>query len=233
MRGKTIAVVRHAQEELKRLSNPDKAESMQAYMKTDMPFYGVQKPARTQILRHLKTELAPVDREEYEEMVAALWELTHREEKYLALAVAGAFGEFIVVESLPLYRRLIIEGAWWDFVDDVAMHMIRQLVLGDPGEIWPTIEEWNGDEDLWLRRTSIICQVGAKDRTDSDRLFRFCEARLAEREFFIRKAIGWALRDYAKTDPSAVVVFATAHRAELSGLSFREATKQIRHLVSG
>jgi 3-methyladenine DNA glycosylase AlkD len=212
-------------------ANPDKAVGMQAYMKTDMPFYGVQKSGRTKVFRHIRVEYAPETRDSYVALTTALWELPHREEKYLALAVAGGFKQFVVPESLPLYRRLIVEGAWWDFVDDVAVHMIRKLVLDYPHETWPTVDVWNEDEDLWLRRTSIICQVGAKERTDSDRLFRFCVARLDEKEFFIRKAIGWALRDYAKTDPAAVADFATRHRNAMAGLSFREATKHIGHLV--
>ncbi len=212
-------------------ANPAKAEGMAAYMKTEMPFYGVQKPGRTEILRHLKAEFAPRDRVSYTEVVTALWELPHREEKYLAQAVAIEFAEYIVPDSLPLYRRFIVEGAWWDFVDETATHLIRELVLGYPDEVWPVVDTWVNDENMWLRRAAIICQVGAKDRTDADRLFAFCRSRLEEKEFFIRKAIGWVLRDYAKTDAQAVAYFVNEHRDELSGISFREATKHIGHLV--
>lgn len=213
-------------------ANPEKAAGMQAYMKTDMPFYGVQKPARTAILRQLTREFPPRDRDEYEALAEALWELPHREEKYLAQGVAVAFDEFIVPASLPLYERFIVEGAWWDFVDETATHMIRELVLDRPDEVWPTVDQWNDADDMWLRRASIICQIGAKERTDTERLFAFCESRMHETEFFIRKAIGWALREYAKTDPEAVARFANQHQQSLSGLSFREATKHIGHLVT-
>jgi 3-methyladenine DNA glycosylase AlkD len=228
----TRDAVAYAKAALAAKANPDKARGMQAYMKTEMPFYGVQKPGRSEVLRHLKKEFAPRDREEYEALVTALWELPHREEKYLAQGVALAFRRFIVPESLPLYRRFIVEGAWWDFVDETATHMIRELVLDFPGEVWPTVDVWNGHDDMWLRRTSIICQIGAKDRTDAGRLFRFCEGRMHETEFFIRKAIGWALREYAKTDPDAVAGFVIEQREGLSGLSFREATKHIGQLVA-
>lgn len=227
------AAVAHVQSALGQRANPQKAEDLQAYMKTGMPFYGVQKPARTEILGHLKKEFAPGDRDEYEALVTALWELPHREEKYLAQGVAVTFKKFIVPDSLPLYRRFIVEGAWWDFVDETATHMIRELVLDHPYEIWPVVDSWNDHDDMWLRRTSIICQIGAKERTDADRLFRFCEKRMHETELFIRKAIGWALREYAKIDPEAVARFADERRGELSALSFREATKHIGHLVSG
>lgn len=212
-------------------ANPDKAGGMAAYMKTDMPFYGVQKPARTQILGHLKKEFPPTDIHEYHALATALWELPYREEKYLAQGVAVAFGQFMVAESLPLYTRFIVEGAWWDFVDEAATHMVRQLVVYQPDETWPVVDTWNGHDDMWLRRASIICQNGAKERTDSERLFLFCQRRAHETEFFIRKAIGWALREYAKTDAAAVAAFATTHREELSALTFREATKHIGQMV--
>jgi 3-methyladenine DNA glycosylase AlkD len=216
---------------LTEVANPVKASGMQAYMKTDMPFYGVQKEGRTVILRQLVRDFQPADRSEYEDLVLGIWDLPHREEKYLALAFARHFKTYIVVASLPLYRRLITEGAWWDFVDEIATRLIRQLVVEMPAETWPVVEGWIDDEDMWLRRTAIVCQIGARERTDVDRLFRFCAQRAYERQFFIRKAIGWALREYAKTDPEAVAQFVTEHRDQLSGLSFREASKHIGHLL--
>jgi 3-methyladenine DNA glycosylase AlkD len=197
-----------------------------------MPFYGVPKPARAPIFRQLVHEFPPADRDGYQGLVLGLWNLSHREEKYLALGVAQHFRKFVDTVSLPLYRRLIVEGAWWDFVDAVAIHLIGHLVVNHPAEAWPEVDTWIDHPDMWLRRSAIICQVGAKGRTDAERLFAYSEGRLAEKEFFIRKAIGWALRDYARTDPEAVAGFVTTHRDRLSGLSFREATKHIGHLVS-
>lgn len=225
----SVALVREA---LTAAADPEKARAMARYMKTDMPFYGVQKPGRAPILRQLRREFPPADRNEYEALVLALWGLPHREEKYLAQGVAGAFPEFIVPASFPVYERFVVEGAWWDFVDDTATHLIRHLVLEFGEQTWPLVDRWNEDDDMWRRRSSLICQVGARERTDVDRLFRYCLARAEETEFFIRKAIGWALRDYAYVDPEAVAGFVSSHRGRLSGLSFREATKHIGNLVA-
>jgi len=200
---------------------------MQAYMKTDMPFYGVQKPGLKMIIRRLKDEFAPSDQDEYESLVLALWDLPHREEKHLGLAVGVQNRQFHTPTSLPLYRRLIVEGAWWDFVDEVSTHMVREVVRDYPAPAWSVVDHWIDDEVMWLRRSAITCQVGVKERTDAVRLFSFCEQRAFEKEFFVRKAIGWALREYSKTDPEAVTAFAIEHREELSGLSFREATRHI------
>lgn len=226
------SAVAFIQSELEKQSNPEKAEGMAWYMKTEMPFYGVQKPGRTKIMREVKKQFPPVDHAHYLALASALWELPHREEKYMAQAVAVTFKEFMVPDSLPLYTRFITEGAWWDFVDETATHMIRELVLDFPAVLWPTVDRWIDDEDMWLRRTALICQIGAKEMTDTDRLFSYCAKRMDEKEFFIRKAIGWALREYAKTDAHAVAQFAKENRDQLSGLSFREATKHIGHLVN-
>jgi 3-methyladenine DNA glycosylase AlkD len=225
------AAVRFASDSLAAVADPEKAAGMQAYMKTAMPFYGVQKPVRAPILRALISEHPPSSRAEYERLVLGLWKQAHREEKYLALGVAAAHRRFIVPASLPLYQRLIVEGAWWDLVDEVATRLIRTLVVAHAADVWPSVDSWIESRDMWLRRAAIICQVGAGRDTDAERLFRFSAARAHETEFFVRKAIGWALREYARTDADAVATFVTAHRDELSGLSYREATKHIGGLV--
>jgi 3-methyladenine DNA glycosylase AlkD len=176
-------------------------------------------------------EFAPESRIEYEQLVLALWTLPHREEEYLAQGVALRHKEFMIPETLPLFRQMITEGAWWDFVDETAIHMVRHLIVNYSDEKWPIVDTLIEDGDMWLRRSAIICQVGAKEHTDPDRLLRFCEQRAFEAKFFIRKAIGWSLREYAKTNPELVADFAISHREELSGLSFREATKHIGQQV--
>ena len=216
-----------AADRLAAVADADKAVAMAAYMKTDMAFYGVQKAGRTPVMREIGRDFPPATNEEYREAVRALWALPHREEKYLALGYARKFGDYVTGRNLDLYRRLITEGAWWDLVDETAVHLVGHVLRGRRDRTSSTIRSWNEDPDLWLRRTSIICQVGHKEDTDRQLLFAVCTPRLEEKDFFIRKAIGWALRDYAKTDPAAVRGYVTAHRAAMSGLSYREATKHL------
>ena len=220
-------LVEYVQSELTRLADPDKAPQMAAYLKTDMPFYGVPTPDRRQIGRHLKREFAPESATEYRATVETLWELPHREEKYLAIDVARAHPGFITFGQLDLYQKLIVEGAWWDFVDTIASGIIGRVLLNDRTRMRPVLDEWIDCDDLWLRRTAIISQLEHKDATDSGMLFDYCLRRAFEKEFFIRKAIGWALRQYARTDPEAVTGFLLEHREQLSGLSFREAAKHL------
>lgn len=122
---------------------------------------------------------------------------------------------------------MAVEGAWWDLVDDVAANLVGALLLGHRAAMRPVMEAWVDDDDMWRRRTAILSQLRHRDQTDAEMLFDFCRRRAHETEFFIRKAIGWALREYSKTDPGAVAAFLRRHGDELSGLSRREAAKHL------
>lgn len=196
-------------------------------MKTSMPFYGVPKPLRTPIAREFQLRFPPRDATEYRVNVAGLWELDHREEKYLALGYAQEFKDFITIDQIDLYQRLISEGAWWDLVDEVAGHLVGRVVRADRERMRSVLEGWIDHSDMWLRRAAILSQLGHKDKTDWPMLSGFCLRRAHEKEFFIRKAIGWALREYARVEPERVREFAETNQNLLSGLSYREATKHL------
>lgn len=221
------ALTRVAGAELAERANPEKAAGMAAYMKTGQPFYGVQKPGRTEVFNQLIAQFPPMNRTDYRQAVLALWAQPHREEQYLALGYARAFPRYVTLSSVPLYRRLIKEGAWWDFVDEAAAHLVGAVLANQRDRMTRKVRAWIDDDDMWLRRTSIIAQLTHKADTDEALLFDACAARMHETEFFIRKAIGWALREYAKTDPDAVRAFVAANRDGLSALSYREATKHL------
>ena len=212
---------------LREAGDPVKAAAMARYMKTADPFYGVQKPARKVILREMLQRFPIESAAVYEASVGALWEQPHREEKYLALSVASTLTKFIEFDRLDLYRNLITEGAWWDFVDEVAAKCVGQVWMQERTRTTPIMRRWVESDDLWLRRTAIIGQLKHKEATDAPTLFDFCLRRAWEPEFFIRKAIGWALREYAKTAPDRVTRFVLEYEDRLSRLSFREATKHL------
>ena len=204
----------------------ERASGMAAYLKTDMPFYGVSSPVRRQIVKQLGG-LAPESNDRYRSQVTDLWELPHREEKYLAIDWARRHRAFVTFENLDLYERMITEGAWWDLVDDIAANLVGTVVRTDLDRMRPVLERWLTGDDLWLRRTVIICQLKSKEKTDTALLFDACERTAHETDFFIRKAIGWALRQHSRVDPDAVRDFVGRHRDDLSGLSLREATKYL------
>lgn len=221
-------LVDFVQDQLSRLADPDKAAPMAAYMKTEMPFYGVQTPERRPIAREMNRRYAPANRDDYEAAVLALWQLPHREEKYLAISYASSHQDFINGASLPLYETLVRTGAWWDFVDSTAIKLVGGVLAAEMEDTFVVLDRWITDPDLWIRRTAIISQIGMKEDTDSKRLFAYCLSCAAEKEFFIRKGIGWALREYSCVRPDAVRAWLLAHRDALSGLSFREGAKALR-----
>ncbi len=207
-------------------ADPERAPAMAAYMKTDMPFFGVAAAPRRKVGSAAVKAFRPTDRADYEAKVRALWGHTHRETKYVAVQFA-AQKRWIDVASLPLYRQLVVEGAWWDFVDEVAARLVGGALANAPAAVFPVLDRWIDDDVMWLRRTAILAQLKMKERTDAERLFRYCRARMHETEFFVRKAIGWALRQYAYVDPDAVRAFVDAEKGNLSGLTYREATKHL------
>ena len=221
------ALVRFVQTELAKRADTNKAAPMAAYMRTAMPFYGVASPRRREVAKEMRARFEPTSNEEYRQQVLTLWSLPHREEKYLALDLAVDNRKFITLDNLDLYERLIREGQWWDLVDEVAARLVGKVWLERRQQVTPVMSGWIDDPDLWIRRTALIGQLGHKQQTDASLLFDFCSRRAHETDFFIRKAIGWALRQYAKTDPDAVRGFLTAHGEKLSGLSRREAAKHL------
>lgn len=221
------SVVDFVRGEFEALADPDKAGPMAAYLKTDMPFYGIQKPDREPVHRELKKRFIPANRRDYEAVVRALWELPHREEKYAAIEFAIMHEPFITSASLPLYQRLVREGAWWDLVDGVAVVLVGGLLLRERAKVKPIIEEWIEDSDMWIRRTALLAHNKHRKNTDYRQLFDHCLRRAPEKEFFIRKAIGWALREYSYAEPKRVRDFLTKHRSVLSSLSYKEGAKQL------
>jgi 3-methyladenine DNA glycosylase AlkD len=207
----------------------ERAPAAQAYMKSAMPFRGVPVP---QVRRTTQTLLAahPLpDARAWHATVLALWDgAAYREERYAAIALVRSrqARPFQDMAALELYRHMVVTGAWWDFVDELA-HAVGAVLraVGPPAAA--AVRAWSRDEDLWLRRVAILCQLGFRRDTDTALLLECIEANLADREFFIRKAIGWALRDYSYADPAWVAGVVEAAGDRMSPLSRREATKQL------
>jgi 3-methyladenine DNA glycosylase AlkD len=205
------------------------AVDMQRYMKSAMPFRGVAKPARERLLRAAVADHPLADTAALEAAVGELWDgAEFREERYLALSLAGhrRHARWVGPSWVPLLRHWIVTGAWWDFTDEIAGRRVGPLMRAHPDTLRPVVRAWITDPDRWLRRTSVICQLGSGAATDTALLTEAIEANLADPDFFLRKGIGWALRQHARTDPEWVRAFVAGHPG-LSPLSRREA---LRHL---
>jgi 3-methyladenine DNA glycosylase AlkD len=216
-----IAEIRSA---LRDAADPALAPGQQAYMKSSMPYLGVRVPEVRRLVREAARGIGDAD--VLREAALALWRKAgHREERCAAQALTALRplrGRF---DMLDVHEEMIRTGAWWDHVDEVA-HRLAELLDAYPTELSVELRVWSDDEDFWIRRAAIIAQLGRKERVDRALLTAVIEPNIEDPEFFLRKAIGWALREVARTDPSWVRSFVEAHPA-LSPLSRREALKHL------
>ena len=206
-------------------ADPGIAAGQQTYMKSSMPFLGVRVPEVRRFTKAAAREHPPSGVADLERAARTLRdEASHREERYAATALTALPLARGRLELLPFYEHLAVTGAWWDHVDEVA-HRIATLHDAHPVPTAAEVRSWSRSDDLWLRRLAILGQLGRKDRVDLALLADLIEPNAADTEFFIRKAIGWALREAARVDPDWVRTFVQQH--ELSPLSRREALKHL------
>lgn len=204
---------------------------MQAYMKSTMPYLGVPTPLLRKTCRVVFADLEFPTARSWQECILGIWrEARFREERYAALWLAGdkRARAFQTPAAMKMYEELIVAGAWWDFVDDIASHRVGPILASHPGIMRRKMLAWSRCNNVWKRRTAILCQLGFKSRTDLELLYACIEPSLGSPEFFLQKAIGWALRQYAWTDPKEVRCYVAANGQRLSALSRREALKNMQ-----
>ncbi|MEH0157930.1 DNA alkylation repair protein [Limibacter armeniacum] len=207
-------------------ANPNIAPSMKTYMKEQFEFFGIKSPERNALLKHFIETYGQPDYSELEEVVKVLWNQHERECQYVALELAKKQKRHFTIESLSWFEWMIVNKSWWDTVDAIASHLVGALFKRYPELVYPTVEKWMVSDNMWLKRTCLIFQLKYGKTTDEDLLFSCVQDLREVDDFFIRKAIGWALRQYAKTAPNTVVDFVA--RIPLKPLSEKEALKHIR-----
>lgn len=227
MSHKTLIQLR---KELALAGDKEKAKGMQAYMKSVMPYHGVMSPNAKAIYKKVFLESKFESAADWQQQVLAIWRgAKFREERYAAIALAAhkKAGEYQIPSALKLYEEMIVDGAWWDYVDDLAIHKVGPIVGTHPEVMQKKMLSWSKSSDIWKRRTSIICQIQLKDKLDLDFLYTCIEPSMSSKEFFLRKGIGWALRQVAWTQPHEVIRYVRKYRNELSPLTKREALKNV------
>lgn len=199
-------------------------------MKSQMKYRGVAAPVQKALWRKIFREYPLPSANVWRRVALQLWRgARFREERYAAVALTDlkAYETYRTTAAVPMFEEMIVTGAWWDLVDIIASHQLGDILRNEPRRMKPLIRRWAVDRDMWKRRAAILCQLGFKRDTDLDLLYACIEPNLDRPEFFLRKAIGWALRQYAWTDPHEVRRYVKAKKARLSPLSVREATKNI------
>jgi len=204
-------------------ANPEHAEKMSAYMRNQFPFLGLRSPERLETTKAFLAQYGIPSFEELEGIARELWALPEREFQYTSILLLEKKLKQATSDQIELLEQLIITRSWWDTVDIIAGKLVGSLFTRYPELIQPYVWKWVQSDEMWLRRSAILLQLNYKGRTDKELLFECIRRCAHEDEFFIRKAIGWALRQYAKTDKQAIIQF--VEETELSPLSKKEALK--------
>ncbi len=199
---------------------------MTAYMRGQFAFVGIGSPEREELIRAAAEGLGKPSERDLTDLALSCWKKEDRDYQHAACKMLRRHATVLTPEFIFVAERLITAKSWWDTVDELAVHVIGPLVRRHPS-LGRTMDAWIASENIWLARTAILHQTRYKGGTDEKKLFAYSRRRAADTEFFIRKAIGWALREYAKTNPTAVKRFVGENQDLLSGLSRREALKHL------
>ena len=219
-----VAAVKSA---LRAMADPERAAGAQAYMKSRIPSLGVRVPEVRRVAAQAVRDFPPASAAQLRATVLELWRSsTFREERYAAIDLTAHRLLSGWMDMLPVYEEIIRTGAWWDFADGVSGR-ICGLLLAHGETMSAVLRQWSRDPDVWIRRASITSQLRAGKATDSQLLADVIEQNIGDPEFFIRKAIGWALRQYARTAPEWVEAFVSRNSGALSPLSQREALRRL------
>ncbi|MBQ1001156.1 DNA alkylation repair protein [Streptomyces sp. RK62] len=207
-------------------ADPERAVVMRAYMKDVAPFLGIPSPERRALSRSVLRGTPRPDERDCTAVALRCWQLPEREYQYFAVDLLRRHVRRLSSGFLPMARHLVTTVPWWDTVDALAAHVVGGLVAADPA-LTADMDAWIEDDDLWVVRTALLHQLRYGERTDAGRLFGYCLGQSGHPDFFVRKAIGWCLREYAKTDPDAVRDFLAREGGRFAPLSVREALKNI------
>jgi 3-methyladenine DNA glycosylase AlkD len=208
-------------------ANAENAGPMKKYMRGQFEYLGIKTPQRRELIKAFFGEYGLPPVEELKQIVQQLWGMPYREYKYTALGFLDRRKRYLTPDYVPFFEKLITTESWWDTVDGLAANQVGGVLARFPEIRDEHIGRWRQQEDFWLRRTTLLFQLRYKEETDAELLYALILENLEDKEFFIQKAIGWALREYSKSDPTAVQQFVA--ETDLSGLAQREALKWMKN----
>jgi len=207
-------------------SNSENTVAMENYMKNHFSFYGIKTEKRRRLFKEVWKENQIEISENVRRIAKELYSKKQREFHYCGIEILmKELKKKYQKEDISFIEFLIVTNSWWDSVDVISKYILGEYLMQFPEETEKVIEKFSNSENMWLNRSTILFQLGYKQKTNLDLLFALCQRHSNSDEFFIRKAIGWALREYAKTNPSAVIRFVETNN--LKPLSKKEALKNI------
>jgi 3-methyladenine DNA glycosylase AlkD len=226
----TQALLESIQNSLLPLANEYDANGMQAYMKNKFTFLGIKAPIRKEAIKHISLKEYIKDWQSLAEIVSALWHMPEREYQYIGLDILVKYKKYYIVDTLSFLEELIQTKSWWDTVDGICTNAVGAYFLKYPKEQQNKTISWMNDNNMWIRRCSIIHQNKFKQKTNFSLLEQSMIANLNHSDFFIKKAIGWALRDACKVNPTWVENFTDTYYKSLSRTTLREVERGLGRL---
>ena len=211
-------------EEMIQHKNEEQAQRMSKYMLNKFEYIGIKTPERRKIFKNFFSEYKNEEKIDWE-FVNKCWENKYREFQYVAADYLKNMKDKLTIDDIPKFKQLIFKKSWWDTIDNLDM-TIGALALKD-SNVNKILLEWSLDENIWLRRIAIDHQLLRKEKTNTELLEKILKNNLGQAEFFINKAIGWALRNYSKTNPERVKNFIEENKEKMAKLSIKEASKYL------
>jgi 3-methyladenine DNA glycosylase AlkD len=213
---------------LRAIGTPERAAQEQRYLKSELEFFGVTVPETRRVVKAAVRARPGLDPAAIVAWAVALWRVPVHERRMAAVELLMLAAPRLIADDLATVERLLRESGTWALVDGLAVDVAGEIALRDP-QAWPVIDRWSADPDFWLRRSALLSLLRGirAGRPELPRFTGYAEAMLAEREFFVRKAIGWVLREISKREPGWVATWTERHVAEMSGVTFREAVRRL------
>nr|HMU04795.1 DNA alkylation repair protein [Saprospiraceae bacterium] len=208
-------------------ADPHRAPAMKAYMKNHFAFYGINSPLRKEMVKDIKKKYTFKNDDLFWKLIDHLWQSDERELQYIALDLLASSASKLTKENIPTLEKMILIKSWWDTVDMIAPNLIGKIFIKDTTSRDNYIYNWIDSDNIWLQRSTIIFQLKYGMKTDIDLLSEAILKNDVSKEFFVRKAQGWALRQYGKYNPSFVYNFVQSN-PQLSGLTQKEALRSLK-----
>ena len=218
--------VKKVNDALREQADSENAIKQKEYMKNKFEFFGLKAQTRRKITRKFNRKENRPDYDQLESVITKVWEKPEREFQYFGTELLERFQKQFKEDIVDLFEFMIIHKSWWDTIDRISKKLVGEYFKVFPDKVEPYIEKWLASENIWLQRTCLLFQLGYKEETDLDLLFRIVEELNEIDEFFIQKAIGWSLREYSKVEPEVIKEFIKKH--DLSSLATREGMKIIK-----
>jgi 3-methyladenine DNA glycosylase AlkD len=226
MRGWDRMYIDRLRNALKKMENKEDAAKMKQYMRGQFEYFGLRAPVMKKTFKSFIQENGLPAHNDLYSFLKDAWAMPEREMQMAGLSIADKLKKEMTLQDIEWIEYIIVNKSWWDTVDHIAKHIAGYYFNKFPEQIHPVTERWIASKNIWLMRSAILFQLGYKEKTDKELLAHIIKETKYEQDFFIRKGIGWALREYAKVNPDWVWEF--VHTEELSPLSYKEAIKNIK-----